>query len=723
MKTKTTLLLFAIILQSLIATAQNEWQCLSSGVYAKAIAEDDNYLWIGNLTGLVRINKATQERSFYNKTNSPIPDETVNDIVIEPSGAVWIATGSWLLENSGGLARFDGMNWQVFSTENSELPVNYVTSLALDNSGVLWMGTYEGGAVSFNGTDWQIFNADNSAIPNDKVNDLTFDDNAVLWMATDGGLVKVEGDVWTVFGSQTYGLYALTSISVTANGHIWMGSWNGIFHYNGSFFTNYNVSNSPIPQNYVETIYADDAGLVWMGCNMEGLCTYDGTTWTIYTEENSELPNDIVNVIFPRPSGKILIGNGGSLAEFDGLNWSLINASATPLPGLQVFDIVGDKSNNDKWIAAGEGVARFDGTNWKVYDKSNSPINSNLRAIGIYSSDNVYMASATQGLIGRYQNQWTVYDPSNSGLPEAKLTCLNIDPMNGMWIGTETKGLALWSSTGHWYTFNISNSDLPNNNINAVISDNEGNVFIATDGGVAKYNYYYGWKVYNESNGLLDNTVSDIVLDNNNVLWIAMDGGGLAKLDGEQLTSWGYDSGLPTMYLTSIATDNKGNIFIGTWNDGIVQFNGTEFINYNSFNSRLNYDYINTLFVDNHSNLWIGSKRCITLYNKDGVLLNNRNGLVSSLEPSIQCYPNPAKDQFRVNLPEGTTMLGYEITSLTGQCIRSYTETAQNTQTTHNVQIIQNIQSLIPINSLHPGIYLLKAHTNTGIRVLKFIKN
>jgi hypothetical protein len=45
----------------------------------------------------------------------------------------------------GGLAHYAQGQWQVFNTDNSGLPNNWVTVLSGDNQGGLWVGTYDGG--------------------------------------------------------------------------------------------------------------------------------------------------------------------------------------------------------------------------------------------------------------------------------------------------------------------------------------------------------------------------------------------------------------------------------------------------------------------------------------------------------------------------------------------------------------------------------------------------
>ena len=145
--------LFALTLASIIAAlvflfpvaarSQNpEWMNFYSGERVCALADDGEYLWAGGV-GLTRLNKATGEMVFYNKVNSELPSNYVTALAIDAQGNLWI--GTW----GGGLARFDGVSWKVYNTSNSGLPNNAVWALAIDAQGNKWIGTWGGGLAVY----------------------------------------------------------------------------------------------------------------------------------------------------------------------------------------------------------------------------------------------------------------------------------------------------------------------------------------------------------------------------------------------------------------------------------------------------------------------------------------------------------------------------------------------------------------------------------------------
>ena len=58
--------------------------------------------------------------------------------------------------------------WMVFNTDNSGLPYNYLTGIAIDAQGGVWIATGQEyqpvgeGLVHFDGEHWRVYNTDNS---------------------------------------------------------------------------------------------------------------------------------------------------------------------------------------------------------------------------------------------------------------------------------------------------------------------------------------------------------------------------------------------------------------------------------------------------------------------------------------------------------------------------------------------------------------------------------
>jgi ligand-binding sensor domain-containing protein len=203
------------------------------------------------------------------------------------------------------------------------------------------------------------------------------------------------------------------------------------------------------------------------------------------------------------------------------------------------------------------------------------------------------------------QQPWTIYNTSNSILPDNQVLVAAVDPANNKWVGTPG-GLAIYDNIS-WAVYTSSNSGLPDNDVRSIAFDSTGNVWIGTfTGGLAKYNGNT-WTVYNTANsGLPDDYVRALAVDGQNDLWIGTTGG-LAKFDGNAWTVWNAsNSQFISENITSITI--RGNTkYIGTVNGGIVYLSDTSFTSYTLANSGLQDNTVLSIALDSQGNRWLAT--------------------------------------------------------------------------------------------------------------------
>ena len=101
----------------------------------------------------------------------------------------------------GGLIKYDGKTWTRYTVTNSALPDNDVTTIAVDTTGKIWVGTSHGGILTISDNNWQTFNRNNSPL----------DNNAILRIKVN----PVNNDVWIInYGSGIF-LYNKNGIQAT----------------------------------------------------------------------------------------------------------------------------------------------------------------------------------------------------------------------------------------------------------------------------------------------------------------------------------------------------------------------------------------------------------------------------------------------------------------------------------------------------------------------------
>ncbi len=134
----------------------------------------------------------------------------------------------------------------------------------------------------------------------------------------------------------------------------------------------------------------------------------------------------------------------------------------------------------DKW----RRTAKFDGVNWTVYNTSNSGLPDNyVLTIAIDGGGNKWIGTGWGGVAKFDGVNWTVYNTSNSGLPSNYVRAIAIDGQGNKWIGTGYGGLAKFDGV-NWTVYNTSNSGLPSDCVHAIAIDGQGNKWIGTGGGL-----------------------------------------------------------------------------------------------------------------------------------------------------------------------------------------------------------------------------------------------
>ncbi len=145
-----------------------------------------------------------------------------------------------------------------------------------------------------------------------------------------------------------------------------------------------------------------------------------------------------------------------------------------------------------------------------------------------------------------------------------------------------------------WKNWNTSNSPIPTNYFTSMDIDDNDNVWLSSDHGIAKFDGN-NWVFFDHSNSPIPNDVCYAIATEGNTIWIGSVWG-LVKFDG--IANWVLytinNSGHPYNYITSIDIDTNGIKWIGTLNDdgtgggGITKFDDTTWTNYNI----LEYHYI-----------------------------------------------------------------------------------------------------------------------------------
>lgn len=436
------------------------------------------------------------------------------------------------------------------------LSQNSVNTIFQDHRGFMWFGTQDG-LNRYDGYDFLQFRnerGNNNSISNNYIWDLHEDEDHLLWIATFGG--------------------GLNSLNLETN---------EIAHYNKS-----NGENS-FPSNRIFCIAEDQSGMMWLGCN-EGLVQFDKSTkkskmYLSQVNEEGVVLDNYVGTLALDVEGNIWLQCDSGLTRFKPETEEIDFYRESPFSGQaaigELYDI---KSFNEKiYVVCGAGLLELDVKN---------------------KTDHLILSSST------------IQEDKNLLFQEILL--LENDQY---FIGTNKGLLSYDSKNGQIYLHQSEeNKDesLSHNNVLSLFQSKDGIVWIGTRNGLniieTLHPTFKHIRKVKDEEGLSANHVNSFVEENDDLLWIGTtDGLNLINQKDNSCRVFRKDnSELETNYILCLFKDSKGNVWIGTNQNGIYKIKWrndyeVEFVPVKPQNFDISSTSVHFITEDMEASLWIGT--------------------------------------------------------------------------------------------------------------------
>lgn len=200
----------------------------------------------------------------------------------------------WIFANHE-LFKFDGSNWEKFTSENSILPSSDITEIAQLNDEV-WFSFAGGGLARWQNNTFELINTTNSTLPNDTIYSMIVH-NGTLWhVNAQNQLISFSGENFAINGISVLPDYASIK-AIDKSGRFWFLSSDGVIIYDGTSTQIYNKDNSPLGTNQLLSLCIDSTNSVWIGTWGQGLVKYRDDVSSV--EDLNNLKNQFG--IFPNP--------------------------------------------------------------------------------------------------------------------------------------------------------------------------------------------------------------------------------------------------------------------------------------------------------------------------------------------------------------------------------------------------------------------------------------
>jgi len=501
-------------------------------------------LFVGKITSVF-----SQDKNYkFNRLPSEIgwTDESINDVLQDEKGLIWMATWS-------GLKKYDGYSVQTYRQEldiKSGLNGNKIKCLFEDSKNRLWIGTNYTGFYRYDRNldkfiQYQKDSKDMNSLSNNHVLAIQEDKDGYLWIGTEKGLNRFDPETENFVHvensevNEKSKLYqGIVSFGLSEEGSLWVGCEFGldllVKGENGApdYFIKYylapeNVSEDDfLRHNFIYKIIPSkiEPNTLWVGTSI-GLKKV-----TYFPEDRSRI------------SFKTFLNDK---ASNKGLSHSFVS------------DIYEDEKRKQLWIGTFNGLnimdIRSERFSYFFYDKfTKNNINNNVIHSLYKDKSDVLWIGTDKGV--NYLNFSS--KPFHSvQLFESKqnfdlISSIKLaEDQDGLWIGTNGTGLG----------FIPSQNQSPS----------------------AKNNLHYPIKAPLKED--LSGFISDLIVSQSGDIWLTTKGAGLLKIAKENipavsaeiknLTQYTMKEKLEDDYLMSLIQSIDGGIWIGYWDNGIGRFN------------------------------------------------------------------------------------------------------------------------------------------------------
>lgn len=534
---------------------------------------------------------------------------------------------------------------------NDGLSNDYVKSMTQDSLGSIWIAT-EGGLNRFDGNSFQIYTKENSGLSSNELNTVYYDPRAnVTWVSTQrDGLCYYDYATDSICHVGTWNGLATNDIPYVApanDGGIWLTHYHlGVQHYSLrpdetlERFTIGSVTDEQLPHPSWVAV-EDFNGHLYVGHVSDGMSIIDIATkkcrnFNHEPDNPNSLPGDEVFAICIDRNGIVWIGTNNGAASYNPSTDTftrIMHRNSDPsslLPGM-IMDIK-QMDNGDIWFASSQGGVSILGMQSHAFVKpedfkfqniisseNDHGINgTSIRSILQDSYGNVWLGSYRTGLdfissspslfsqvpykqavYGGHHRQtvWSVC-PGNDGTlwiggeneiarhssdgtikiiplinaelhPHSYINTLLLDDKHRLWIGTDEAGAMIYTpSTGKFTTLDNVPRDV------RLIKEINGYIYICTIDGL--YSSPDGINVNEETiitSQLEDRTIQGLVRDEEGKLWVGTFGKGVSVFDASDslICQLDVDKGFPSNAVNSMMADSKGRIWAATRN-GVVVF-------------------------------------------------------------------------------------------------------------------------------------------------------
>jgi ligand-binding sensor domain-containing protein/signal transduction histidine kinase len=400
------------------------------------------------------------------------PDSAVISMAETADGKVWLGT------QDRGLFYLD--KGRISAAANG-LPAKKINCLlALENQ-ELWIGT-DRGVARWNGKEVTQTGVP-SSLKHVQVLAMIRDRDSNIWLGTDAGLFRYNTNGVSTEERPLQSHAGVAALLEDREGNLWTGGAAGVERLRDSAFVTFTTVDG-LPSDRNGPVYVDSEGRTWFAPLDGGLYWLkDGKSRSV---TDAGFARDVVYSISGREHELWIGRQRGGLTVLSDKGRSFTSRTYTQAEGLAQNSVYAVHQSRDGTVWAGTlsgGVSEFKGGHFTNYTTANGISSDAVTSIAEGADETMWFATPN-GLNRLSKGDWRILTVSD-GLPSANLNCLLADSEGVVWIGSAA-GLAYVVSDRVHVPRDAP--DALREQVFGIAEDRSGGIWIATSNHVLRVN-------------------------------------------------------------------------------------------------------------------------------------------------------------------------------------------------------------------------------------------
>lgn len=378
---------------------------------------------------------------------------------------------------------------------------------------------------------------------------------------------------------------AVSSVGVTPDGYLWVGTASGLARFDGYRFESFaSQAIVPSPEVPVRMIGPGRVGGLWLGLNSGPVARIRAGTLTIFGPELSGVSAQ--TMVEDADGAAWVLYRNGKLRRFDASGAAAAtDESRWPQ---EIAHIAADEKGG-VWCAVNRQLGRLtrDGFTMTASLPEGRPLLAPRRGGGVWVciDRRVFVCDEDASLreIG----------PFAAVAPQDGVSALWEDREQALWIGTTTDGLWRFAS-GHSERIAI-----PHPSVRGLTEDRQGDMWVGTLGGGLCRIQRRAVFLDDKDSGLPFQPIQSLDEDSSGNVWAVLQSGGIRRRVDGRWQSLGAAE--PESGANAIACAPEGMVWIGSRNAGLFSWRDGALTKFEAFA----YPTVHSLLVARDGTLWV----------------------------------------------------------------------------------------------------------------------